>query len=147
VVERIGALPVPPSLLDWGDAIRSPDGVYKAQFDQRSPGPPRFYFVPDSPPDSFIARAFELPEVQLCWNFSRFPSIQSFPEDGYHVVEIGENRFSGRRRGPQPFTYQVVFDDGGNVIEEGWRTNGMLQRSMMELARPARRAVPVTPAQ
>ena len=38
VVERMGALPIPPSLLDWGDAIRSPDGIYKAQFDLRKSG-------------------------------------------------------------------------------------------------------------
>ena len=147
-VERIGALPIPPSLLDWGDAIRSPDGVYKAQFDQRAPKPPAFYFVPDSPPDPFIARAFQLPEVELCWNFTRFPSIRSFAESGYHIVDLGENRFSGgRSRGPQPFTYRVVFDEDGNVMEEGWLTNGMLQRSMMELARPVRRVTPVKPTQ
>jgi len=147
-IERIGALPIPPSLLDWGDAIRSPDGVYKAQFDQRAPKPPAFYFVPDSPPDPFIARAFQLPEVELCWNFTRFPSIRSFAESGYHIVDLGENRFSGgRSRGPQPFTYRVVFDEDGNVMEEGWLTNGMLQRSMMEMemARPPRHAPPAKP--
>jgi membrane-bound metal-dependent hydrolase YbcI (DUF457 family) len=138
VIERIGALPIPPSLLDWGDAVRSPEGVYKAQFDLRESEPVEFRFFPDSPPDQFIARAFQLPDVALYWQFARFPSIRSFIENGYHVVELGENRFSdGRQRGPQPFTYRVVFDDAGNVLEEGWLTNGMLQRSMMKMARPA----------
>jgi membrane-bound metal-dependent hydrolase YbcI (DUF457 family) len=138
-VSRIGALPIPPSWLDWGDAIRSPDGIFQSQFDLRTTGPNVFNFIPDSRPNEYIARAFLLPDVRLYWSFARFPSIISFLEDGHPVVELGENRFQdGRRRGPQPFTYRVVFDDSGNVIEQGWLTNGMLQSSM-------RRMVPQQP--
>ena len=130
-VVRIGALPVPPSLLQWGDAIRTPDGVYAARFDLRDSSPPVFHFSPDSSPDVFTARALELPEVRLYWTFARFPLIQSLTEGSDHIVEFGENRFVSRRRqGPQPFTYGVVFDSSGNVIEEGWLTNGMLLRNM-----------------
>jgi membrane-bound metal-dependent hydrolase YbcI (DUF457 family) len=124
-VERMGALPIPPTLLDWVDAIRSPEGVYEAQFDLRDSRRPAFRFVPDSPPDAFIERAFQLPNVLLDWEFARFPSINSFVEEGRHVVEIGENRFAeGRRRGPQPFIYRVVFDSAGNVAEQGWLRQG-----------------------
>jgi membrane-bound metal-dependent hydrolase YbcI (DUF457 family) len=132
--DRLGALPIPPSLLDWGDAIRSPEGLYESQFDLRQSNPVPFRFVPDTPPDPFVARAFLLANVRLYWQFARFPSIVSFVEpDGRHIVELGENRFSdGRRRGPQPFTYQVVFDKTGRVLDEGWLTNGMLQRGVME---------------
>ena len=147
-IMRIGALPVPPSWLDWGDAIRSPDGIFESQFDLRAPGPAVFNFIPDSPPNEFISRAFQLPDVRLYWNFARFPSIISFMEDGHPVVELGENRFQdGRRRGPQPFTYRVVFDEAGNVLEEGWLTNGMLQSSMRRMVpQQPEPAVPATPA-
>jgi membrane-bound metal-dependent hydrolase YbcI (DUF457 family) len=141
-ITRIGALPIPPSWLDWGDAIRSADGLYESQFDLRAPGPPAFRFTPDSPPDLYIAGAFQLPNVRLYWTFARFPSINSFVDSnsGDHVVELGENRFQdGRRRGPQPFTYEVVFDRSGSLLEEGWLTNGMLQSRM-------RRMVPQQPA-
>src|SRR5262249_4387594 len=57
--DRIAALPIPPSLLDWGDAVRTPDGLYEAQFDLRDNHPPTFWWVPDSPPDAFIARAWD----------------------------------------------------------------------------------------
>jgi membrane-bound metal-dependent hydrolase YbcI (DUF457 family) len=134
-VVRIGAVPVPPSLLDWGDAIRTPDGVYQARFDLRDRNPPAFRFIPDSPPDAFTARALELPEVRLYWNFARFPIIRTSVEDDRHIVDFGENRFMNRRRqGPQPFTYSVVFDASGKVIEEGWLTNGMLLRNMQKMA-------------
>jgi membrane-bound metal-dependent hydrolase YbcI (DUF457 family) len=133
-IERIGALPIPPSWLDWGDAVRSPDALYESQFDLRQLGPPVFAFTPDSPPDPYIAAAFEMPNVRLYWNFARFPSIHSFADGNQHVVELGENRFQdNRRRGPQPFTYEVIFDASGKLVEEGWLTNGMLQSRMRRL--------------
>ena len=130
----MGALPIPPSLLDWGDAIRSPDGLYEAQFDLRTPGPTDFRFVPDSPPDPYIVRAFALPDVKVYWQFARFPSIRSFMDDGDHIVELGENRFSdSQRRSPQPFTYRVVFDSAGDLVEQGWLTNGMSTRRLRQI--------------
>jgi membrane-bound metal-dependent hydrolase YbcI (DUF457 family) len=133
-IERIGALPIPPSFLDWGDAVRSPDALFESQFDLRQPGPRVFRFIPDSPPDEYISKAFELPTVKLYLSFARFPSVQSFRDGNQHVVELGENRFQdGRRRGPQPFTYEVVFDPDGTVAEEGWLTNGMLQSRMRRI--------------
>jgi len=133
-VDRMAALPIPPSPLDWGDAIRVADGLYEAQFDLRDKNPPTFWWVPDSPPDPYIARALHLPSVRLYWQFARFPSIQSFGRNGLHIVDLGENRFSdGRRRSPQPFTWEVVFDDSGNVLDQGWLTNGILQQRMRHL--------------
>ncbi|HTX14657.1 MAG TPA: hypothetical protein VMD77_05120, partial [Candidatus Baltobacteraceae bacterium] len=142
-VERMGALPIPPSLLDWSDAIRAPNGVYVSQFDLREKNPPRFYFVADSPLDDYILRAVTLPNVRLFWQFSRFPVIRSYAGNGVHVVELGENRsMAGSRRGPQPFTYQVVFDSAGRVVEEGWLTQGM-ERGQMRRLVPQQ---PVAPA-
>jgi membrane-bound metal-dependent hydrolase YbcI (DUF457 family) len=133
-IDRMGALPIPPSFLDWGDAVRSPDALYESQFDLRQPGPPQFRFIPDSPPDEFIAKAMAMPTVKLYLSFVRFPSIQSFQDGREHVVELGENRFQdGRRRGPQPFTYEVIFDPDGAVAAEGWLTNGMLQSRMRRI--------------
>jgi membrane-bound metal-dependent hydrolase YbcI (DUF457 family) len=135
VVSRMGALPIPPSFLAWGGAIRTPDGLYETQFDLRDSQPPAFRFIPDSPPDSFIARALLLPEVQLYWQFARFPSIVSFGEDDHHIVELGENRFmDSRRRSPQPFTYQLVFDPDGSLIAEGWLTSGVLRQQMLRVS-------------
>lgn len=137
-VNRIGALPIPPSFLDWDDAIRSPDGVYEAQFDIRNAQPPAFRFVADSPPDTFIERALKRPEVQLFWNFARFPSIVSFAAHGQHVVQIGENRYSSpQRRGPQPFTYELIFDAQGNLTAEGWLRSGIRRRNLQPVPKPA----------
>jgi membrane-bound metal-dependent hydrolase YbcI (DUF457 family) len=138
-VERIAAIPLPPSLLDWGGAIRSNDGVYSSRFDLRQTDSPSFSFRPDSAPDSFIALAVQLPEVRLYWGFARFPVIRTSMEDGHHVVDFFDQRFISRRE-PQPFTYRVVFDDDGEVIEEGWQSNGNLLRRMQKILRPQKAA-------
>ena len=46
------------------------------------------------------------------------------------MVDIGENRFMNQRRGPQPFTYRVVFDAQGRVTQEGLLSDGMFLRRM-----------------
>jgi len=143
-VVRMGALPVPPSLLDWGDVIRTHNGVYQARFDLRNAGHPSFDFIPDSPPNPFIARALQLPEVQLDWQFARFPTIRGSDLGDYHIVDFSEHRFTnGSRRSTQPFSYRVVFDDAGAVIEEGWLQNGIFMQLMRQM-QPARKATPKT---
>src|SRR5262249_33546050 len=113
------------SLLDWGDAIRTPNGLYQSRFDFRDPHRATFTFVADSPPDVYVARAFDLANVRLYWQFARFPSIHSFRSGSDHVVELGENRFSDGRRGPQPFTYEVIFSHAGQLLGQGWMRSGI----------------------
>lgn len=133
-VVRIGALPVPPSLLTWSDAIRTPNGVYQARVDLCDSNPPVFRFSSDSPADAFTARALDLPDVQLYWTFARFPLIRASTEDDLHVIDFGENRFVNRnRRTPQPFTYRVAFDSQGNLVEEGWLTDAMLLKNLQKV--------------
>jgi membrane-bound metal-dependent hydrolase YbcI (DUF457 family) len=135
-IERIAALPLPPSLLDWGGEILSTNGVYQSRFDLRNPSNPQFTFAPDSPPDAFIARAMVLPEVRLYWDFARFPVIRSSSDSGLHFVDFNENRFIARPHpdhGPTPFSYRVVFNDTGDVVEEGWQADGINVRRMMKI--------------
>jgi membrane-bound metal-dependent hydrolase YbcI (DUF457 family) len=137
-VDHLAAIPLPPSLLSWGGLIRSVDGVHQTHLDLRDLEPPSFRFIADSPPDEFLTHALQLPEVQLYWNFARFPVIRTESEDGHRVVEFVEHRFVNPRRSkPQPFTYRVVFDSAGDVIEEGWQSNGIFQRNMKKITLPA----------
>jgi membrane-bound metal-dependent hydrolase YbcI (DUF457 family) len=134
-IDRIAALPLPPSLLDWGGVIRTTDGVYQSRFDLRDPAAPVFAFSADSPPNEYVARALLLPEVQLYWSFARFPVIRSSSERGRHYVDFNEHRFITRNRpGPAPFSYRVVFNDAGEPIEEGWQADGMDVRRLIKIA-------------
>jgi membrane-bound metal-dependent hydrolase YbcI (DUF457 family) len=135
-IVRIAAIPVPPSMLDWGGEIRTPDGVYQAHFDLRESGAPSFLFFADSPSDQFITRALQLRDVRLYWEFARFPVIRSFPQGVRHIVEFSEHRFVNRvTDNPPPFTYRVVFDNDGNLVAQGWYSNGLQVRSMREFRR------------
>jgi len=132
-VVRMAALPTPPSLLDWGGEILTPDGVYQTQFDLRETQPPAFRYFADSPPDGFTTRAMQLPEVQLYWTFARFPVIRTKYDGTHHIVEFGEHRFISRNTSnPPPFTYHVVFDAAGNVVEQGWYSDVMQIRRTQE---------------
>ena len=134
-IDRIAALPLPPSLLDWGGVIRSGDGVYQSRFDLRDSAAPVFAFSPDSQPNEYVARALLLPEVQLYWSFARFPVIRTSSEGGRHYVDFNEHRFITRQRqGPAPFSYRVVFNDAGDPIEEGWQADGMDVRRLIKIA-------------
>jgi membrane-bound metal-dependent hydrolase YbcI (DUF457 family) len=138
-VNRLAAIPLPPSLLDWGGEVRSPVGVFQSRFDLRNPDPPSFRFAPDSQPDAYVTRAMQLPEVQLYWQFARFPVIRTTSEKDRHVVDFNEHRFIARQdpdKGPTPFSYRVVFDDSGNVIEEGWQADGLNVRRMSRILPP-----------
>ena len=139
-IARIAALPLPPSLLSWGGNIRTPLGVDQSRFDLRNPLPPDFHFTPDSPPDPYIAKALELPEVQLYLGFARFPVIHSTTEGSLHAIDFNETRFIARQHPeedkPTPFSYRVVFDSSGALIEEGWQADGLNVRRMSKILPP-----------
>jgi len=133
-IERIGALPLPPSWLSWGGVIRTTNGVYQSRFDIRHLHPRSFNFIADSQPNEYVDDALQLPEVKTYWGFARFPVIRSSTQEGLHIVEFGENRFvNPKRRRPQPFTYVVVFDSDGKVVEEGWEQNGMFMENLTRI--------------
>ena len=136
-IESIGALPLPPSVLNWDGLIRTPRGVYELRMDLSQPsGIPgadpagasqasfTYKYFPDAPMNSFIQRARQLPEVQKVLWFDRFPVTRFHKEGTGAVVEILELRFPPIRADrPASFTYRVRFDASGDVISQGWETN------------------------
>jgi membrane-bound metal-dependent hydrolase YbcI (DUF457 family) len=136
-VESIGALPLPPSVLNWDGLIRTPRGVYELRIDLAQPsGIPgadsagassasfTYKYFPDAPMNSFIQRARQLPEVQKVLWFDRFPVTRFHKEGTGAVVEILELRFPPIRPDrTASFTYRVRFDASGSVISQGWETN------------------------
>ena len=136
-VESIGALPLPPSLLNWDGLIRTQRGVYELRTDLSQPsgipdgadpagaaqGSFTYKYFPDAPTNNFIQRARQLPEVQKVLWFDRFPVTRFHKEGTEAVVEILELRFPPMRPDrPASFTYRVRFDADGNVISQGWET-------------------------
>lgn len=137
---RLGAIPMPPSFLDWSGKIRSSDGVYQARFDLRNPAPPAFQFLADSPHDAYIAEAMKLPDVGVYLWFARFPVIHSYAIGDTRVVEFGDSRFNDVAQHMRtPFPFRVVFDSSGNVIAEDWADGASgfrLRRKLHESTKP-----------
>ena len=125
-VETLGALPLPPSLLHWDALMRTQRGVYEIRMNllDRVPAVPddpiEYRYYPDAPPNEFLAAARQLPDVQTYLWFARFPVYRSRRQGENTVVEFTDLRFFRSRKRPSPFTYHVLFDARGNVLEQGW---------------------------
>jgi membrane-bound metal-dependent hydrolase YbcI (DUF457 family) len=120
-VDALAAIPMAPSLLNWTGLVRTPDGVHFSAIELFSARPPKFGFSSDAADNPYIAAARRLPEVQAYFRFARFPVVRYAERDARNVVEFSDLRFFSRvRRGPQPFTFRVVFDAGGNLVSSGW---------------------------
>jgi hypothetical protein len=123
LAEHYAAQPLPPWMARWSGLVRAPNGVYFAQVDMLSGRSPEFRFYADSPPNRFIARARQMPEVQAWMRFARFPVIRYAENAGKHIVELHDYRFFGRQQesdDPVTFSYRVVFAASGNVLSHGW---------------------------
>jgi membrane-bound metal-dependent hydrolase YbcI (DUF457 family) len=118
----IAAIPLPPSPLHWSGLVRTEAGVYTARIRLLGgKNPDEFAFVPSAPTNRWIQAAQELPMVQSYLWFARFPVTSYAAQGDAHVVQYEDLRFFNRRRNPRnPFTFRVVFDYEGRVVEQGW---------------------------
>ena len=121
-VEKIGALPLPPSFLDWNGMVLTPSGVYQSTFSLRDAGQPNFRLVPDSPPNHFTEEAARLEPVQTYLWFARFPVTRFMRAGNQNIVEYADPRFfeGNARNRPMPFTFAVIFDSQGKLLRYGW---------------------------
>ena len=121
----LAALPEAPSLLEWDGLITSPGGVYRLNETLLSSSTVSLDFFPTAPPDTALANAFALPDVQTYLWFARFPVAKELHTGGNTVIEISDIRFKLRLQATVPsFTYRVTFDPAGNVIKQGMGRKG-----------------------
>lgn len=130
VPQRIGALPLPPSMLRWAGIIRTNAGVYQATFSLLERTLPQFEFVADRATPDSLETARSLREVQTYLWFARFPLVETREEAGQRVVVFTDRRFVQRwASAPAPFEYWVVLDPRGHVVRQGWAQMLLLQRA------------------
>ena len=119
-VERIAAMPYPPSVFGWVGLIKSPTGVYRGMIDLAAPASPSYAFFPDSVSDNYVQQAEAIPDVQTFLWFARFPWVSYRREDNRSIVEFQDIQFyAPRRSGRLPFTFRVSFDGQGRVASYG----------------------------
>jgi membrane-bound metal-dependent hydrolase YbcI (DUF457 family) len=134
-VERIGALPLPPSFWHWDGLVSGPRGVYELNMDlsegflskglynssYSDPDVIQHKYYPDAFPNLFIDLARTLPEVQKVLWFARFPVTRFHKEGTAAIVEFSDLRFPQIRKDrPASFTYRVCFSPQGEVLSQGW---------------------------
>ncbi|MHB8413236.1 MAG: metal-dependent hydrolase [Candidatus Acidiferrales bacterium] len=120
--EKIGAIPLPPSFLDWNGMVLTSGGVYQSSFSLRDASHPNFRYVPDSPPNRFIREASQLEPVRTYLWFARFPVVRFMRAGNQNIVEYADPRFfeGDAQNGPMPFTFAVAFDSQGDLLHYGW---------------------------
>ncbi len=123
-VDRIAALPSPPSLLRWSGLVESEKGIYRASIDLASSTPPSYMLYPDAEENRYVQAAQSLPDVHRYLRFARFPWVTFQASDGFNLVEFRDVQFFWPPRGRiQPFTFQVFLDHEGHV-----KFSGLLRR-------------------
>ncbi|MHB8526362.1 MAG: metal-dependent hydrolase [Candidatus Acidiferrales bacterium] len=129
--EKIGAIPLPPSFLDWNGMVLTSGGVYQSSFSLRNSAAPHFRFVPDSPPNRFIEESSQLEPVRTYLWFARFPVVRFMHAGNQNIVEYADPRFfeGDARNGPMPFTFAVAFDSRGALLHYGWVRGGIFPQA------------------
>jgi membrane-bound metal-dependent hydrolase YbcI (DUF457 family) len=118
---RTAAIPLPPNLLAWDGLVLTEEGVYRARFHLWDTSTPNWQFFASSASNAILGQALRLPEVQTYLWFARFPVIHTAEQDGLHIAEFLDLRFSVRRQGQEPpFTFRVEMNPEGQMIEEDW---------------------------
>ncbi len=122
--EKIAAIPLPMSLLDWNGLILTDLGVYQSQFSFGSSAPPQFRFFADSPQNILTRKAAQLESVRTFLWFARFPVMHFSAVGGRNLVEYRDLRFfNGGSRQGIPFTFYVLFDYHGKMLKYGLSTS------------------------
>ncbi len=122
--EKIGALPLPPSLLDWNGLILTRGGVYQSIFSLRDASTPEFEFWDDSPPNRYTQEATKWEPVRTYLWYARFPVTNFTVTEGKYVIWYADLRFFSGAGHPMPFTFYVSFDSEGKMLEYGWIERG-----------------------
>jgi membrane-bound metal-dependent hydrolase YbcI (DUF457 family) len=139
-VDKLAALPLPPTLTHWVGLVSTPQGVWRTTFLEPSGSVVKTQLYAETPPNDFIGQAKQLRDVQVYLWFARFPVWHMRRTvTGQTVVEISDVRFfrenspeltdspqvlmrvSGIRPRASGFTFQIIFDTAGKVISHGFR--------------------------
>ncbi|MGH3627017.1 MAG: metal-dependent hydrolase, partial [Sciscionella sp.] len=119
VAEKMGAVPLPPSLLDWNGLVQTRDGVYQFIFSLRHSGAPEFKFWDDSSRNHYIQEAAQLEPVRTYLWYARFPVTNFTIRNGKYVVWYADLRFFMGRERSMPFTFYVSFNSEGKMLDYG----------------------------
>jgi len=116
-VERLAALPSPPSVLRWSGLVETPKGIYRGSINLANSSEPAYLFFPNAENNWYLQRAETQADVKTYLWFARFPWVTYYETEGLHVVEFKDIQFFFPPRGNDPpFTLRVFFDAQGHIL-------------------------------
>ncbi len=119
-VQRLAALPSPPSLFQWAGFVETPRGIYRGTIDLTTSAEPSYRFYPHAESNRYLQAAEALPEVKTYRWFARFPWVSYHQADGIHVIEYRDLQFlRSSQPDNSPFTFRVSLDNEGRVLQSG----------------------------
>jgi len=122
---KISTLPQPLSLFRWQGLIQTDDAVLQTYFSLFDDDSPRFRIYTQHQ-DSFVEKAEKEGSLHSFLGFARHPWVQSFDEDGMHIVEFRDLMFSidesltrafGFDEQFTPFMLRYTYDTEGKLVE------------------------------
>lgn len=124
-VEKLAALPLPPTLTHWTGLIATERGVRRITFDVPDPKilHQAVFFNQDN--NRYVAKAKKLHDIQVYLWFAQFPIWHVTRLGGKVVASVTDVRFfrGGSAENQRPrrltggtFTFDVVFDRAGRVV-------------------------------
>jgi membrane-bound metal-dependent hydrolase YbcI (DUF457 family) len=116
-VQRIAALPAPPSLLNWSGLIESSNGVYRDEIDLTGSVAPNYRFYANAENNRYLQTAEASHDARIFLWFARFPWITYQRLGTLHVVEMRDVQFFLPSRGDNAvFTFRVSLDSQGHIL-------------------------------
>jgi len=137
--ENRAALALPPTFTHWAGLISTPEGVWRTTFHEPGGVIERTQLYSDAQSDRYVEEAKKLRDVQVYLWFARFPIWHVRQQEGQTIVEISDvrffreeepdvnaesarpARFAGIRTNSSGFTFEVVFNDHGQAISQGFK--------------------------
>ena len=116
VVQRLAALPAPPSFLSWSGLVETPEGIYRIPIDLSDTNVAVHRFFAQAERNRYLETAAGLDDVKIFLWFARFPWVSYRQNNGLHIVEYRDIQFySPFRNDNSPFTLRLLFDDQGRL--------------------------------
>jgi inner membrane protein len=118
--ESIAAIPQPFHALKWSGIIDAGNQYYQISFNNLKELNPKFQIFNKTTASLWERKARDSELGILYYWFARYPVVEEYVQDRYHVVEFSDLRFYIRVRSlpiRKPFVLRFKLDDAGNILE------------------------------
>jgi len=118
--ETIAAIPQPGLPIRWSGILDAGTDYYQVPFYSFQKPQPPFQVFNKTRRSFFEQKARETEMGVLYTWFARYPVVEEYEQQGFHIVEFSDLRFYIRVRNffvRRPFVLRIKMDDAGHILE------------------------------